>query len=250
MNKYLQNLNRIEVIVTFACSGKCIHCQEGDHEGMSGHIDDSLVTNAIKEVAKVYPIKTLMTFGGEALFYPEVTCAIHKTATLVGIPKRQLITNGYFTNDKARIKQVVLELEKSGVNDILLSVDAFHQATIPTEPVLYFAKCVKKTNMDIKLSPAWLVSREDNNPYNIRTNEIIKPFMDLGIPLGDGNIIFPSGNALKYLISYFGDRIIEANPYDEDPTDIHSLSFSPNGDVLNSNITKKDIIDILEEYLP
>ncbi len=250
MNKYLQNLNRIEVVVTFACSGKCIHCQEGDHEGMSGHIDDSLVTNAIKEVAKVYPIKTLMTFGGEALLYPEVTCAIHKTATLVGIPKRQLITNGYFTNDKARIKQVVLELEKSGVNDILLSVDAFHQATIPIEPVLYFTKCVKKTNMDIKISPAWLVSREDNNPYNIRTNEIIKPFMDLGIPLGDGNIIFPSGNALKYLRSYFGDRIIEANPYDEDPTDIHSLSFSPNGDVLNSNITKKDIIDILEEYLP
>ena len=250
MNKYLQNLNRIEVVVTLACSGKCIHCQEGDHDNRSGCIDETLITKAIKEVAKVYPIKTLMTFGGEALLYPEITCAIHSVGKSLGIPKRQLITNGYFTTDQVKIKQVVLALEESGVNDILLSVDAFHQATIPTEPVLYFAKCVKKTNMDIKLSPAWLVSREDNNPYNIKTNEIIKPFMDLGITMGDGNIIFPSGNALKYLRSYFGDEIIEANPYDEDPTDICSLSFSPNGDVLNSNITKKDIIDILEEYLP
>ena len=30
--------------------------------------------------------------------------------------------------------------------------------------------------MKIKLSPAWLVSEEDNNPYNIKTREIIKKF--------------------------------------------------------------------------
>ena len=31
MNQYLKNLNKIEFIVTYACTGRCKHCSEGDH---------------------------------------------------------------------------------------------------------------------------------------------------------------------------------------------------------------------------
>lgn len=39
MNKYLKNLNRIEFVVTMACSGRCKHCSQENHIS-NEHIDD------------------------------------------------------------------------------------------------------------------------------------------------------------------------------------------------------------------
>lgn len=250
MNEYVKNLNRIEFVVTMACTGRCKHCSEGDHSSCTGHIDADIAANAIREICKNYKIESLMTFGGEPLLYPEVVCKIHKTATELGIPKRDLITNGFFTKDKKQIKEVVQSLADSGVCRILLSVDAFHQETIPLEPVKYFAECVNETDISIQLSPAWLVSENDNNPYNIKTREIIKELDYLEIPTGSGNVIFPSGNAVKYLGEYFDENVEYSSPYEENPRDIRAISFSPNGDVLNGNIYENNIIDILKEYRP
>lgn len=250
MNEYVKNLNRLEFVVTMACTGKCRHCSEGDHTNCTGHIDADIAATAIREVCANYKIESLMTFGGEPLLYPDVVCTIHRTATEMGIPKRSLITNGFFTKDQNKIKEVVQNLEDSGVCKILLSVDAFHQETIPLEQVKYFAECVVKSKIGIKLSPAWLVREDDNNPYNVRTREIIKEFDYLNIPIGLGNVIFPSGNALKYLGEYFRDDVTYSCPYDEDPRDIKTIGFSPNGDVLDGNVYQKGILDILNEYQP
>lgn len=250
MNEYVKNLNRIEFVVTMACTGRCKHCSEGEHINCKGHIDTELAVKSIREICEKYKIESLMTFGGEPLIYPDVVCAIHKTATEMGIEKRQLITNGFFTRKKERIEEVVTMLEKSGVKSLLLSVDAFHQETIPLEPVKHFAECAAKSKMSIQLSPAWLVSEEDNNPYNLKTKEILGAFEDLNISVGSGNVIFPSGNALKYLGEYFKEGTEYSSPYDEDIFDIRAISFSPNGDVLNGNINDNDILDILEAYRP
>ncbi len=250
MNEYVKNLNRIEFVVTMACTGKCKHCSEGEHTNCAGHIDTEAAVGAIREICENYKIESLMTFGGEPLLYPEVVCAIHRTATKMGIPKRDLITNGFFTKDENRITEVVKNLEDSGVCQILLSVDAFHQETIPLDPVKIFAECVAKSKIRIKLSPAWLVSQEDNNPYNVRTREILKEMEDLHIPLGSGNVIFPSGNVLKYLKEYFDENKKYASPYEEDPRNIRAISFSPNGDVLDGNVYQKGILEILNDYQP
>ncbi len=250
MNEYVKNLNRIEFVVTMACTGKCKHCSEGDHANCKGHIDTDVAVAAVREVCKHYKIKSLMTFGGEPLLYPEVVCAIHRIAKEMGIPQRDLITNGFFSKDSNRIREVVKNLEESGVDQILLSVDAFHQETIPLELVKIFAECVTKTKMKIKLSPAWLVSMEDNNPYNVRTREILKEFESLSIPVGVGNVVFPSGNARIYLKEYFDENIAYTNPYEDDPRDIRTISFSANGDVLDSNVYQKGILEILETYEP
>ena len=249
MNPYLKNLSRIEFVVTMACTGQCKHCSQGEHRS-SGSIDKALAVDAVRKIADEYKINSLMTFGGEPLLYPDTVCAIHKAATEVNIPHRQLITNGFFSKDSARIKEVALCLAESGVNDILLSVDAFHQETIPLEYIKAFAEVVKTTGINIKAHPAWLVSADDDNPYNIRTREILMEFADMGISANEGNIIFPAGNALKYLGDYLKPIAENENPYWEDPSDIHAICFSANGDILGSNIYKKDIIDILSCYKP
>ena len=250
MNQYLKNLDRIEFTVTMACTGRCKHCQNGDHVNSAEHIDAETAADAIRKICSHYKITSLMTFGGEPLLYPETVCGIHKTAAALGIGKRQVITNGYFSKKRERTEAVVLDLAESGVNDLLLSADAFHQETIPLESVLFFAECAVRSGIPVRLSPAWLVSREDDNPYNLRTREILSEFEPLGIPVGAGNVIFPSGNALKYLREYFDEEVVESSPYYEDPEDVRSISFESNVNVLNGNLYQTDILEIMRTYRP
>ena len=69
MNKYLENLNRIEFVVTMACTGRCIHCSEGEHKSSGKHIDGDIAVQAVIDICNNYDIKSLMTFGGEPLIY-------------------------------------------------------------------------------------------------------------------------------------------------------------------------------------
>ena len=250
MNPYIKNLNKIEFVVTMACTGRCKHCSEGDHDGFTEHIDRTVAVEAIRKICSYYDISTVMTFGGEPLLYPETICEIHKTAASLGVAKRQVITNGFFSKDRGKIKTVSLSLADSGVNALLLSVDAFHQETIPLDTVMFFAECAVNSGIPIKLQPAWLVSPEDQNPYNETTKEIIRAFEPLHIPLNQGNVIFPSGNALKYLREYFDDNAAPFSPYEEDPEDIRTISFDANGDVLNGNVYQTDILEIIRTYRP
>ena len=250
MNRYLKNLKKIEFVVTMACTGKCRHCSEGDHDGFTGHIDDAVAAEAVRKICSSYDISTVMTFGGEPLLFPQTVCAIHKTAAELGVAKRQVITNGFFSKDKDRIQTVARQLAESGVNDLLLSVDAFHQETIPLETVLLFAECAAEAGLRVRLQPAWLVSAGDQNPYNGKTNEILRAFEPLQIPQNQGNVVFPSGNALKYLREYFDADAASVSPYEEDPENIKTISFEANGDVLNGNVYETDILELLRTYRP
>lgn len=249
MNQYFKNLNKIEFVVTYACTGRCKHCSEGDHSSCGERIDPQIAADAVRKIAAEYEIKTVMTFGGEPLLYAEAVYAIMTAAKELNIPKRQVITNGYFSKNAEKISEVAEQLAVCGVNDLLLSVDAFHQETIPLDVVKQFASEAKKCGIPIRLQPAWLVSAMDDNPYNRKTREILNSFVDMDITANEGNIIFPEGNALKYLAEYFTDNHPE-NPYVEDPRDVHCVSFSPNGDVLSGNVYRKDIMEIIRDYKP
>ena len=249
MNTYLKNLSRVEFVVTMACTGKCKHCSQGEHSS-SDSIDKTLSSDALRKIAEEYSIDSVMTFGGEPLLCAETVCEIHKTARDMNIPHRQLITNGYFSKDDAKIKAVAERLAECGVNDILLSVDAFHQETIPLEYVKAFAQAVLKTGAPIRVQPAWLVSENDDNPYNRRTKELLAEFSDMGISANEGNVIFPAGNALKYLGDYLKPMAENENPYWEEPADVRAICFSANGDILGGNIYKNDIREILASYKP
>ncbi len=247
MNPYLKNLNKIEFVVTNACTGKCRHCSEGDHLSCGERIDPAIAADAVRKIATEYTIQTVMTFGGEPLLHTDAVYAIMSTAKELNIPKRQIITNGYFSKDIDNIRKVAQNLAACGVNDLLLSVDAFHQETIPLDVVRSFATEAKACGIPIRLQPAWLVSATDDNSYNRKTREILNSFVDLNISENEGNIVFPEGNARKYLAEFFTDTLPE-NPYIEDPRDVRCVSFEPNGDVLGGNVYQTDIAEILQQY--
>ena len=249
MGDYFKNLNKIEFVVTDACTGRCKHCSEGAHTLHGARIDPTVAADAVKKIAAAYDIRTVMAFGGEPLLHPDAVYAMMRAASACGVLKRQVITNGYFSKQAEQMRLVAVQLAACGVNDLLLSVDAFHQETIPLDTVKAFAREVRDAGIPLRLSPAWLVRETDDNPYNRRTREILDGFADLNVPVGAGNIVFFEGNAREFLAAYFADEIPE-NPYVEDPRDVRCISFAANGDVLSGNVYEQDIMEIIARYEP
>lgn len=251
MNRYLKNLSKIEFVVTDACTGRCRHCSQGEHSACGGCIDPAVAAETVRKIAAVYDIRTVMTFGGEPLLYPEAVCSVLSAAREMGVVRRQIITNGYFTKDADRMNAVARSLAECGANDLLLSVDAFHQETIPLQEVKLFARAAAENGIPVRLQPAWLVSPENDNPYNRKTREILDEFRTMGLYENEGNIVFPEGNARKYLAVYYSDSA-PANPYVEDPHDVRCISVSANGDVdvLGGNVCRQNIMEIIESYKP
>ena len=259
------NIKRIEFVVTYQCSGKCIHCSVGDRLNQADghyHVRIPEAVKAIEWLSGHYGVSSVMTFGGEPLLYPDVVCAIHSTAASCGIEARQLITNGYFSKEEQRIGKVAKELKDAGVNNLMLSVDAFHQQTIPLELVYRFAQSAKLAGIPkLRLQPAWLVNQSHDNPYNQKTKEILSAFEALDIPVSSGNDIFLSGNAAKYLSEYYDapkQNLTDSCgtlPYTEPLNNITSLSIVPNGDVMIcsfviGNIYRESMEEIVARYNP
>ena len=264
LSSYLK-LDRLEFFLTTHCSGRCRHCSAGGaYAGKDGahHVPPAAAAEAVRTLAALYPMQSVMTFGGEPLLYPEVACAIHRTASECGIPMRQLITNGYFSKDPSRIREVAAMLAEAGVNDVLLSVDAFHQETIPLEPVRTFAIALREVEMPrARLQPAWVVNEGFDCPENTRTREILASLADTGLPVHSGNDIFLAGNAAEHLAHYYPLAQVDMSqrcgemPYTEPLTDVHCLSIEPNGDVtacsfVIGNLLREPLEVILAHYDP
>lgn len=259
------NINRIEFMVTYNCTGKCIHCSVADRLNSLkkyNYVWEREAAEAIEWLASHYDITSVMTFGGEPLLYPAVVATIHSTARKCGVEQRQLITNGYFSKQEERIGEVARMLSTSGVNNLMLSVDAFHQETIPLEQVRLFAAKIAEAGVErVRFQPAWVVNKEHENPYNQRTKEILASLADLNIPTASGNDISLAGNAAKYLAEYYEvpkldlTKVCGNMPYTDLLTDIQSLSIVPNGDVMIcsyviGNIYREHIRDIVARYNP
>lgn len=262
MSRYI-NLNRIEFVITDVCSGCCKHCSNGERLEKSESVDANKAVNAVNQLAKRFELQSLMTFGGEPLLFANTVCKIHNAARDCGIPKRQLITNGFFSKEDSKINYTAKALCDSGVNDILLSVDVFHQEFIPLEPVINFAEALIRHNApSLRVQPAWVVNEQHDNIYNTETRRLIKIFTDKGIRSNNGNNIFPSGNALKYLSEYFPppenvDLSVPCGsaPYTGRIDEVGCFGINPNGDVnlcsiTIGNIYSQDIMDIVDSYDP
>ena len=149
-----------------------------------------------------------------------------------------------------------------GINSFLLSVDAFHQRTIPIDRVYLFAEALKANGIEgLKLHPAWLGGRENRNPYKDETEKFLDYFAPLNLPVSKGNNVFPAGNAEKNFPDYFEKKPVDidvpcgAAPYTERLDNIGCVSVDAGGDVIIccfpiGNIHEENIRDILERYNP
>jgi len=255
---------RIEFVVTRLCNGKCRHCYATKHRrGFPRHVDKALAIDIVRKVGEKYDVESVMTFGGEPLLFPDITCSIHKEATELGISLREVITNGYWSNNVQKIREIARNLAESGVNDIHFSVDTFHQEYIPLSIVRKAVEsCLEASIEDIAWNPCWVISEDDDNMYNQKTKFILRELEDLPVRVSRGNIVEPDGLALINLREFLpkkkrietgkcGDR-----PHTEPLDSITCICVESDGriavcnDFHIGNASEKDILDILKNYNP
>lgn len=263
MNRYL-TVRRIEFLVTYLCSGKCAHCYATKYtEGLPKHVEKWLAVDIVGKVSKRYDIKSVMTFGGEPLLFPEIVCSIHKEAAKSGIASREVITNGYWSSNVKRIRRIAGNMAECGVSDIHVSVDAFHQEYIPLDIVRKTVEsCLEAGIEDIAWNPCWVISEDNDNRYNRETRFILKELEDLPVRVSRGNILEPDGLALINLREFLPQKRRMPTgecgdmPYTEPLDSVSSISVEPDGKIAVcnefhiGNAAETDILDILENYNP
>lgn len=265
INTYL-NVNRLEFLVTRRCTGHCKHCsvipKHGDPGGSYPNLD--AVIAALNFLHDVFIIKSSMAFGGEPLLYPDATSALFQTATARSVSRRELITNGYFSKDPSVVETVVAQLLTAGVNDIKLSIDAFHQEYIPLQYVEPFIVALLSREFEhLTIHPAWLVSPDHANDYNARTWDLIQKIRHTyDLPISPGNIVTLCGLAKDHFSGYYPDRPIDldtpcgAIPFTNSLTDIQTLRILPTGNVaicramVIGNLFENSIERIIRNYNP
>jgi hypothetical protein len=264
MSDYL-TVKRIEFSVTYRCNSTCKHCHVEDAQRRSqpAAIDRDLAAYIVHQVAQAYAVDSVMTFGGEPLLYPDVTCAIHHAAQVRGIPQRQLITNAGTPRSEARSRSLARQLAVSGVNDVTISVDSFHQEHIPVAIVEQNARAfVEEGIARVRWNPCWVVSREHDNPWNERTRSVLCALAHLPVQESDGNVVQPEGNARNWLAEYLPAKAPRPAgscgdmPYTGTLDKVESITIEPDGRVGVCNeffigvAARGEMLDILESYDP
>jgi MoaA/NifB/PqqE/SkfB family radical SAM enzyme len=265
LGKYLI-VDRIEFIVTYLCNSKCGHCQLGEEEKgkmFPSHVDKDKAIEIVRKVGQAYAPKSIMTFGGEPLLYPEIVCAIHQQAKKVGIAIREIITNGFWSTKAERIQEIAQNLAKSGVKEVSISVDGFHQEFIPLKTVKKTANSLIAAGIEpVSWNPCWVVSKDHDNKHNRRTKTILQKLRNLQVEESEGNRVQPKGRACSSLAEYLPPRTSVPKgkcgemPYTEALDSVKTISVEPDGRVAIcenfyiGNAFESDIIDILENYDP
>jgi MoaA/NifB/PqqE/SkfB family radical SAM enzyme len=265
LGKYLV-AERIEFIVTYLCNSSCSHCQLGEEEKgkmFPSHVDKEKAVDVVRKVGGAYAPKSIMTFGGEPLLYPEIVCAIHEQASKLGIPVRDVITNGFWSTKAGKIQEIAQSLAKSGVNEVAISADCFHQEFIPLKTVKKAATSLIEAGIErVRWNPCWVVSKESDNKYNRRTKAILQKLRNPQVEESEGNSVQPKGRALSSLAEFLPPRVSVPKgkcgdmPYTEKLDSVKTISVEPDGRVAVcenfyiGNAFKSDIIGILENYDP
>lgn len=262
MNPF-SDLHRLEFVVTYRCNAHCKHCQVGEDKRASQPpaIDPELAVRIVRQVAGAYPLRSLMTFGGEPLLYPDTVCAIHRTAMECGIAHRSIITNAGVPRREAVFRKVALRLAESGVTGIWISVDVFHQEHVPLEVVERNVRALAEAGIEqLVWNPCWVVAREHDNAWNRQTREILRALAHLPVVEDEGNVVQPEGHARQWLQDFLPSRASLPSgscgdmPYTSPLTDVGSIGVEPDGrigicwDLIIGSAAQEDVVTLLRNY--
>lgn len=253
------NLRRLEFTLTTKCNSQCLHCQAEASPLRSEVMEVEDACNYLEEVAYVAKLESFMVFGGEPMLYPDKTIAIFQKANDLKIPEIEMLTNGVWGKNMENAEKLARELENAGLNDVGLSVDAFHLQHIPLEyprnAALALVKAgVKKVNWNVTV----VESINATNEYDRKTKQILETLKPVGIEAHIHKVM-PVGRATKNLRQYFqkmplngsceGDAIL-GNVL-TNPT---SICVEPSGEVdvcwhlPIGNAKEKPLSKIISEY--
>jgi MoaA/NifB/PqqE/SkfB family radical SAM enzyme len=215
--------------------------------------------NYLAEAVTVSNLESFMVFGGEPMLFPERVTAIFEKAHQLRIPRIEMITNGVWGKDKEKAREWAEKLKAAGLNNVYMSVDAFHSQYTPIKCPQNAALALLKAEVEgIKWNVAVVESIEAENMYDKKTKQILKKLEPLGLEANFVKIM-PVGRAAQNLREYFQHTSLDG-PCEGEPlignklTNPDSVCIEPPGSVeicfhlATGNAKEAPLSRIISEY--
>jgi len=228
------NPKRLEFTLTTKCNSQCIHCQAEASPLRNDVMEVKDAHNYLDEATSVSNLESFMVFGGEPMLYPKHAIAIFKKAHQLRIPKIAMITNGIWGKNKATAERLARKLKETGLNDLDISVDAFHLSHIPLDYPRNTALASLKAEIEkITWNVAVIESINATNEYDKKTSQILKTLQIGGIDVHI-NKVMPVGRAIQNLRQCFKPTSLQGSCESEPVignvlTNPESICIEPSG---------------------
>jgi hypothetical protein len=161
-------LRGLDIILTYDCTSRCAHCCYRAGPGQDGTMTVAEVEGYLAAVAD-HPLEGILLFGGEPfLTYDLLRACIPLAASLAH--QVYVFTNGSWATDPDIARRRLAGLQEAGLDYILFSVDAFHQAHVPLERIAIGIEAARALSYStIHVDNRFLGEGKKDNPHNQRT---------------------------------------------------------------------------------
>ena len=164
-------LRGIDLLLTYECTGRCAHCCYRAGPGRNETMTVAEVEGYLEAVAD-QPLEWVLLFGGEPFLFPDLLQA--SVALAAPLAPVLVFTNGCWATDPDTARQRLADLQAAGLDYILFSVDAFHQAHEPLERIAIGIEAARELGYGtIEMDNRCLGEPEADNFFNRRTRDLM-----------------------------------------------------------------------------
>jgi len=176
-------LTGVDLLLTFRCPSQCKHCVYKAGPQRAGHMNYENIFDTL-----LFAIST---------------------AKQLDIPKRGIITNGYWASTESIAQNTLRKLQQAGLTQITFSVDSFHQEFIPFEDVRRGVEAASQMSFDhIWVDSQFLELETPSNEYDIRTQKLLDALTEIpGIEISTYQVDFEgrAADTLSHLVLTHSD---------------------------------------------
>lgn len=208
-------LTGLDILLTYECTGRCAHCCYRAGPGQDCTMTRAEVENYMAAVAS-YSLNWILLFGGEPfLCYDLLRAAVASAAPIASV---LVFTNGYWATGPATARSLLAGLQEAGLDHILFSVDAFHQAHVPLDRIAVGIEAARALGFGrVEIDNCFLDGREVDHALNRRTLENVARLAQLCDLDGVG-----VGQSTARMVGRAADRLPAVFPGRNDGTARHT----------------------------
>jgi len=163
-------------LVTHKCNAECKHCiyQSSPRQDALIRLED--VRRDLINLKSNWPVGTVCFSGGEPLLYFELLTNLVREVKAQDITCA-ILTNAFWGENQSIARKYVGGLKDAGLDQMHISVDAFHQEFVPIDAVKGVIRVSKEAGIGhIAINAKSLGDPDMDNPYNRQTKVIYPHF--------------------------------------------------------------------------
>lgn len=191
MTKIRIEPDMVAILLTDQCNAQCSMCCFSCSPQKKQVADEQVMREIIKQASAMPNIKKVGFSGGEAFLQYDSLLRLTKFASELGL-RTSVTTNGFWAKSDEKTEEMLMELKRSGIGKIGLSLDHFHQSYVDVACLKRILRFGKKMNIPIDIGSVITKSTSDLSDllYVVKDELVdITHYRAACLPIGRANCI-------------------------------------------------------------